>query len=91
MEFEYDPSKSIANLEKHGIDFEEAKHLWSDENRIVIQARSDTESRYALIAHYKGKHWAVFYTIRDNRIRLISARRARTQETRLYYESKRVG
>ena len=87
MEFEYDPSKSIANLEKHGIDFEEAKHLWSDEDRIVIQARSDTESRYALIAKYKGKHWSVFYTIRDKRIRFISVRSARRQETRIYYES----
>lgn len=87
MEFEYDPSKSNTNLEKHEIDFEEAKHLWADVNRIKIQARSDTESRYALIATYQEIVWTAFYTIRDERIRLISDRRAREQERRLYYES----
>ena len=30
MEFEYDRSKSERNLEKHGVDFEEAQELWSD-------------------------------------------------------------
>ena len=55
MEFEYDPSKSINNLEKHGISFEEAKNLWTDVNRVRIQARSDTEPRFALIAIYKEK------------------------------------
>ena len=31
MLFEYDPTKSNANLEKHGIDFEEAQDLWLGE------------------------------------------------------------
>ena len=29
MEFEYDPAKSRANAQKHGIDFEQAKALWN--------------------------------------------------------------
>ena len=29
MQFEYDWSKSESNLEKHGIDFEEAQELWA--------------------------------------------------------------
>ena len=32
MKFEYDPAKSAANKAKHGLDFEEAKALWKDEN-----------------------------------------------------------
>jgi uncharacterized protein len=28
--FEYDAEKSESNLDKHGIDFEEAKGLWHD-------------------------------------------------------------
>ena len=88
MEFEYDPIKSNANFKKHGIDFEQAKYLWADVNRINIPARSTTELRYALIAIYKNKIWSVFYTIRKERIRLISVRRARKLERRIYYEGK---
>lgn len=32
MKFEYDSNKSDVNDEKHGINFEEAKTLWQDEN-----------------------------------------------------------
>ena len=85
--FEYDPRKSVSNKKKHGIDFEEAQTLWKDEDRLQIQARSDTESRFALIAFYDNKLWAAFYTTRENRIRIISVRRARDEEKRLYYES----
>jgi len=48
--FEYDPNKSQANKEKHGIDFDEAQSLWLDEDRINFPAQSDTEDRNALIA-----------------------------------------
>ena len=87
MEFEYDPQKSTSNREKHGIDFEEAKHLWKDENRLQVQANSDTEPRFALIAVYGDKLWSAFYTIRKEKIRIISVRIARKGEGRLYYES----
>ena len=36
--FEYDPDKSLINLEKHGMDFDEAQNLWLDENRLVLPA-----------------------------------------------------
>jgi uncharacterized protein len=86
MEFEYDLQKSISNKTKHGIDFEEAKNLWEDRNRIRIKARSDTEPRFALIAAYQEKLWTAFYTIRNDMIRITSVRRSRDQERRLYYE-----
>lgn len=87
MEFEYNPGKSKSNKQKHGIDFEESKELWLDINRLEIQARSDDELRYALIALLNEKLWTAFYTLRDNRIRLISVRRSRKGEKELYYES----
>lgn len=43
MEFEYDPLKSQSNEEKHSVDFDAAKVLWSDEDRIQFPAKSDTE------------------------------------------------
>ena len=31
MRFEYDPSKSVSNKAKHGIDFDEAQAMWNDD------------------------------------------------------------
>ncbi len=87
MEFEYDPNKSKSNQDKYSINFDEAKHLWEDVNRLEIQAKSETEPRYALIAIYGDKLWTAFFTIRNSKIRIISVRRARKGEGRLYYES----
>jgi uncharacterized DUF497 family protein len=84
--FEYDPNKSQANKEKHGIDFDEAQSLWLDEDRINLPAQSDTEDRNALIAKKEEKVWVAFYTMRGTAIRLISVRRARKNEEKTYYD-----
>jgi uncharacterized protein len=84
MEFEYDPEKSRANREKHGIDFEEARDLWADPDAIGFRARSDDEERFALLGIVREKLWVAFFTYREQRIRLISVRRARTAERKLY-------
>lgn len=90
MEFEYDPEKSKANEVKHGIDFELARELWSDDDRLVIPARSESEPRWAMLAQHGTKVWAAFYTLRGGRVRLISVRRARPNEKAMY-ESGRAG
>ena len=64
--FEYDPRKSVSNKKKHGIDFEEAQTLWKDEDRLQIQARSDTESRFALIAFSDNKLWVALHDSRTS-------------------------
>ena len=87
MEFEYDENKSKINKEKHGIDFKEAQNLWLDDNGIEIEAKSDDEKRFALIAKYLKKIWSAFFTYRKNSIRIISVRRAREKEKRIYNES----
>jgi hypothetical protein len=86
MEFEYDPLKSQANKEKHGLDFDEAQLLWLDEDRVEFPARSDTEERYALLARRDERIWVAFYTMREATIRIISVRRARENEEKTYYE-----
>ena len=45
VEFEYDPVKSEANKQKHGIDFEGAKKLCLDANRAEFVARFSDEPR----------------------------------------------
>ncbi len=88
MEFEFDVAKSKANRDKHGIDFMEAQHLWEDEDRLEIPARTEDEPRYVLIAALEQKLWSAFFTYRKGRIRLISVRRARKEERELYHESQ---
>ena len=91
MEFEFDPVKSEANLRKHKIDFKEAQDLWKDQYAAIVDARSDSEPRSAMIALLRGKIWTAFVPERSAKIRLISVRRARIEEEEIYYEGRRTG
>lgn len=84
MEFEFDPAKSEANEAKHGIDFNEAMELWDDENRIEIPAHTTDEQRFLVVGRIAGKHWSGVITYRDEVIRIISVRRSRSEEVKLY-------
>jgi uncharacterized DUF497 family protein len=87
MPFEYDPAKSAANKDKHGIDFEGAQAVWADEGVLHIPARSDREARTMAIGKIGATHWSVVWTWRGENVRIISARRARKEEVRLYEHS----
>jgi hypothetical protein len=84
MEFEFDDAKSGANQKKHGIDFIEAQKLWQDPDALELPARSQKEVRALLISKHDGKIWAAIFTERDDKIRLISVRRARINEEKIY-------
>ncbi len=86
MTFEFDSSKSAANLEKHGIDFIGAQALWSDPDRLEVPARSLDEPRTQVIGRIGDVVWSAFTTIRGDRIRIISVRRARDEETAAYFQ-----
>jgi len=84
MEFEFDAHKSKLNKAKHGIDFVQAQKLWEDPDCIGFPAKSEDEERFALLAMFREKLWVAFYTCRNDKIRIISTRRARTNERKLY-------
>ncbi len=88
MDFEWDPSKSRANLEKHGIDFQGAQTIWEG-IIITLQSRQSRqgEVRHLAIGLYQDREIAVVYTHRKDQIRLISARRARKNEREIYWKS----
>ena len=85
--FDFDPLKSAANKLKHGIDFIEAQEIWNDSWRLEIAARSGTEPRFQIVGMARGKIWSAFVTYREPLVRIISVRRARTEERRRYYEA----
>lgn len=84
MEFEFDPAKSAANKAKHGIDFEEARQLWKDDDLLEMPGEFENEARNLVIGMIAGKHWTAIVTYRGDRIRLISVRRARDLEIACY-------
>jgi hypothetical protein len=88
MGFEFDPAKSAANLRKHGIDFIDAQALWRDPDRVEIPARSIDEPRIQVIGRIGNLVWSAFITPRDDRIRIISVRRARDEEEATYLKVK---
>jgi len=90
MKFEWDENKSHSNKEKHGIAFEAATQLWNDKDRIEIQTSFPGENRSILIARIENKPWTAIFTERGDAIRIISVRRARNKEAKLY-ERKETG
>lgn len=84
MDFEYDETKSRANLRKHGIDVAAAQALWADPRRVEIPARTEDEARRIVIGDLDGKLWSAVVTERGGRTRIISVRRSRDEEKRLY-------
>lgn len=84
MEFEFDPHKSLANLAKHGIDFESAQELWCDEERVEVEVDREGEPRFLVVGRMAGKHWTAVITYRGTSTRIISVRRARKKEVELY-------
>ncbi len=87
MEFEFDVAKSRANRDKHGIDFDAARALWDDPDRLEIPARTEDEPRTVVIGHIGGRCWSAIVTERGGRVRIISVRRSRKNEE-AWYESQ---
>ncbi len=81
--FEYNPAKSEKNLEKHGIDFEQAERIWEGWTASFrVEARG--EVRFQVIGRIDGEYWTAIYTMRGIVIRIISARRATLNERSEY-------
>ena len=82
--FEFDAAKSESNRAKHGIDFVAAQSLWNDPMLLEVPAKTDDELRFLVVGLIDGTHWSAVITYREANIRLISVRRARTEEVALY-------
>ena len=87
MSFEFDPNKSAANKDKHGIDFDEARALWSDPWLLEAPAKTVDEPRFIVIGKIREKLWSAVCVRRGDNVRIISVRRARKQEIE-HYESR---
>lgn len=93
MDFDWNEEKASANLEKHGVSFEEAQTAFKDYNalRIYDPDHSDDEERFVLLGLSSKLRILVVchcYRENDDLIRIISARKATKQESVTYEKRK---
>ena len=75
--FEWAESKNAANVAKHGISFEDAIQVFDDQYKELKDRRWEYgEDRFKVIGKMGEKEVVVIYTLRDDVIRIISARSA---------------
>lgn len=86
MGIEYDPAKAAANLRKHGVSFAHAEQALRDPMALTIADPDATdEDRYITLGmDALGRLLVVVHTPRDERTRLISARKASPREAEQY-------
>lgn len=83
-QFERDDRKAAANYARHGVSFEVARLAFED---VFAVAREDYgEPRYILLGMVENRLLHVAYTMRDEHVRMISARFAEPRERRRYHE-----
>jgi uncharacterized protein len=75
VKFEWDEGKNFANIEKHGVSFEETMNAFLDPKRkIRLNAKhSVIEMRYYCLGMVGDRILTVRFTIRGSRIRIIGA------------------
>lgn len=83
--FEWDLLKNIENIKKHGVDFNDAKFVFYDENARIVDDpdHSDDEDRFVIMGTDKKLRMLIVchcYRDDDETIRIISAPKASKNE-----------
>lgn len=96
-DFDWDATKAISNVAKHGVTFDQAAAVFSDALALTVfdAAHSQSEERWFTLGHDRiGNLLAVAHTYQTTdtvtvRIRIISARKATPHERRYYEDEPR--
>jgi uncharacterized DUF497 family protein len=92
MEFEWDPNKAAENLRKHQVSFTEAATVLGDflGTTVPDPDHSGDELRYITVgSSNRGRLPMVAHAERQQRIRIVSARKLTRNERRVYEETQR--
>ena len=88
LRFEWDPGKDAANVAKHDVDFATAARAFSAPMlRRPDDRRDYGEKRWIALAVIDGIVIVIVYTVRSERIRVISARKASRNEKTIYEQA----
>ncbi|MCL2804874.1 MAG: BrnT family toxin [Treponema sp.] len=87
LKFEWDERKNAENIKKHGVSFEEATAVFIDPLRFEMydSIHSFTEKRWITIGLAGFQILKVSFTERNDKIRLISARKANNKNMEEYF------
>jgi hypothetical protein len=86
-EFEWDKGNKDKNWKKHHVKNEESEEAFFDEKKKILKdaLHSGKETRYILLGKTKKKKILfIVFTIRNVKIRIISARNLNKKEVNLY-------
>jgi len=94
LEFEWNKKKEKTNAKKHGVSFDEARTVFYDEQAIQFYdpEHSDEEDRFILLGtSFKLKTLVVCHCYREDetKIRIISARKADSEEEQVYWSNRK--
>ena len=89
IRFDWEPEKAEENLRKHGVSFDEAQSVFYDEyaTEFYDDAHSEWEDRFLLLGFSSNLRLLMVchcHRENDSMIRIISARKATTNETKFY-------
>ena len=87
-DFEWDDAKAALNWQNHGVTFEMARDAFRDAFAVewLDDAQDAAEPRFAMLGMVENRLLFVAYTMREDRIRIISARKAEPHERRRYHD-----
>ena len=90
-DFEWDDAKAASNWLDHGVAFGMAREAFRDAFAVewVDDGQGVSEERFAMLAMVENRLLFVAYTLREERIRIISARKAEPHERRRYHDENR--
>ena len=89
--FEWDPEKATANLEKHGVSFEEAASVFEDPVADTYDDpdHSEDERRFVTFGFSRaGRALLVAHCDRGDRVRIIQSREMTRREKREYEDGR---
>lgn len=87
VDIEFDPSEAASNVRKHGVGFADAEQALRDPLAVTIEdPDAESEQRFVTLGMDSlGRVLVVVYTLRGERVRLISARKASRGESEQYH------
>lgn len=92
MNFEWDTDKEKLNIKKHGVTFEQASYVFSDQFALSMydNEHSNVEDRWVMLGKSLNENLLlVVHTFKDEKeelVRIISARKAARKERQTYHK-----
>jgi len=87
--FEWDEAKAAQNLAERGLHFSDASRFDWTSAQVFLDDRQDyTEERFIARGFLDGQLHILVYVLRNDRLRVISLRRANARECKRYAQER---